>query len=395
MRFLVTAIASGLMRGGGATQLSPREQVLAKAQMRAARKRDWLVFLVAAPTLAAIAYFGVLASKRYVSEGDFIVRGMSSRRASGLEMLFRTFGISRAIDDANAVQSYMLSRDAVRALEKRLPLREIFSRREVDRFARFPRFWRDDSFERLFDYYLERVSVTQDSTKGITTLQVIAFQPADAQKIAMELMRLAEEMVNRMNTRAQTDALRAAQADLTLAEERVIKTQMALTAFRNRELLIDPAKNSAGVLETITSLSTEFAHLQAQLQETSRSAPTNPSLQTMQERLDALTSRITVERSKLAGGDSALATKVATYEQLALTRELAEKALAAAHTSLDVARQEARRQQIYIEEIVAPNLPDESTEPQRLRLIAATFVVSFFIAAILWILSAGAREHAS
>jgi capsular polysaccharide transport system permease protein len=350
-----------------------------------------------APTLIATLYYGLIASDRYVSESDFIVRGMSTRRASGLDMLFQTFGISRAVDDTNAVQQYMLSRDAVRALEARLPLREIFSNRKGDVFARFPSFWQifdRDAFERLYDYYLDHVTVVQDRTKGITALKVVTFDAADSRRVATTLLRLAEEMVNRMNERAQNDAVRSARADVELAESRLMKTQLDLTGFRNKELLIDPNRSSVSVLETITNLSTELTHTMALIQETAKTAPDNPALGIWRAKTAALQSQIDREREKIAGRDGALAPKVADYERLSLSRDLAERGLVAATASLEAARQEARRQQIYVEEIMPPNLPDEAGEPRRLRSITTVIVLTLSVAAIFWILTVGAKEHA-
>jgi len=354
--------------------------------------------LLIAPTLLATLYYGLLASDRYVSEADFIVRGISSHRASGLDMLFQTFGISRTVDDTNAVQQYMLSRDAVRALESRLPLRNMFSNRRGDFFARFPYFWRifeRDSFEQLFDYYQDHVSVVQEASKGITVLKVTTFDAAESQRIAQTLLRLGEEIVNRMNERAQGDAVRFAQADVEQAEKRLIKAQLDLTLFRNRELLIDPSKNSVSVLETITSLTTELTHTMALIEETSQTAPGSPALASWRAKVAALQNQIAKERDKIAGREGALAPKVADFERLSLGRELAEKGLSGAIASLEAARQEARRQQIYIEEIVPPNLADESTEPRRLRMIATVIVMTLAIAAILWILTVGAKEHSN
>ena len=367
-------------------------------QIRARMIRHLAIALLAAPTFVAIVYYSVLASDRYVSEANFIVRGMSSRRATGLDMLFQTFGISRAVDDTNAVQQYMLSRDAVRALESRLPLREMFSNRRGDYFARFPYFWQifqRASFERLFDYYLDHVSVIQEPSKGITTLKVVSFDAGDSRKIAQTLLRLAEDIVNRMNERAQSDAVRYARADVELAEKKLIKAQLDLATFRNKELLIDPSKNSASVLETITNLSTELSHTVALVEETAKTAPDNPAISVWRAKTVALQNQIAKEREKLAGRDGALAPKVADYERLSLTRELAEKGLGGATASLEAARQEARRQQIYVVEIVPPNLADESTEPRRLRSVATVLILTLSVAAIVWILTVGAKEHSN
>lgn len=359
--------------------------------------RRLVIAAFAAPAVLATVYYGLIASDRYVSEAVFVVRGVSSRRPTGLDMLFQTFGISRAIDDTNVVQHYMLSRDAVRTLEARLPLREIFSSRRGDVFARYPYFWqvfRRDAFERLYDYYLDHVTVIQDHSRGITTLKVISFDASDSKRIATTLLQLAEEMVNRMNERAQNDAVHSAQMEVDRAEKRLIQAQLDLTSFRNRELLIDPSHNSVSVLETITNLSTQLSHTLALIEETAKTAPDNPALDIRRAKTAALQKQIQKERGKIAGEDGALAPKVADYERLALNRELAERSLAAATTSLGAARQEARRQQIYLEEIVLPSLADEASEPRRLRSIATVIVITLSAAAILWILSVGAKEHA-
>lgn len=368
----------------------------------AAQAQRWLpssmrgaLFLAAVmiPTFLATVYYGLIASKRYVSESEFVVRSVSSHRATGLEMLFQTFGVSRTIDDGNAVQSYLLSRDATRALEARLPLREMFGRKDVDLFARFPHFWRGDSFERLYDYYLERVSVIQDPSKGITVLRVVAFNPRDAQSIATELLKLGEEIVNRLNTRAQRDAIQSAADELATAEKRTFASQAKLTIFRNKVGLVDPSKDSSSILETITALSTELAGDIAQADEMKKNSPLNPGIASFDEKVDSMRRSIDLQRAKLAGGDNALAAQLAVYEQLSLERGLAERSVASANLSLEAARQEARRQAIYLEAIVSPNLSDESTEPQRLRLIATVLVLSFSVASVAWLLVAGTQEH--
>jgi capsular polysaccharide transport system permease protein len=392
MAFEVPATANNFKSPVAATD--DRNSVgLAKRWLPSSRRGLFFLVAVLAPTLFATFYYGLIASNRFVSESEFVVRSVSSHRATGLEMLFQTFGVSRTEDDGNAVQSYLLSRDAVRAIEGRIPLRKMFGRDGVDLFARFPHFWRGDSFERLYEYYLERVSVIQDPSKGITVLRVIAFDPVDAQQIATELLQLGEEMVNRLNARAQKDAISSSITEMANAEKRTLEAQIKLREFRNKEGLVDPAKNSSSVLETITTLSTELADDIAQANELKRNSPLSPSIASANEKINSLRRGIESQRLQLASGDASLAAKLGVYEQLALERELAERSLASANLSLEAARQEARRQAIYLESIVSPNLSDESTEPQRLRLIVSVFVLSFALASVAWLVVSGAKEH--
>lgn len=371
------------------------EAYLASLKFRTSLTRLAILGIVVLPTLLAAIFYGLLASPRYTSEAQFIVRSVSSQRANGLEMLFRTFGLSRTVDDAYAIQKYLQSRDVVKALDERgFSIEKIFSGKNADFFSKYPRFWRNDSVEARFDYFLDRVTVTEDSVKGITILKVASFDPIMSRDMAAALLKLAEEMVNRMNARAQRDVINVAIEELRAAEDRTIEAQAALTTFRNRELMIDPSKSSLGIIETISSLSSDIAFASAQLKELRATSPVSPAIQSLTGRIASLEERVKIERAKLAGSDSSLSDKMATYEQLALKRELAEKSLGSALKSLDVARQEARRQHIYIEQVVAAHLTDEATEPRRLRGIFTVFVLGFAIFAIIWILSVGAGEHA-
>ena len=96
----------------------------------------------------------------------------------------------------------------------------------------------------------------------------------------------------------------------------------------------------------------------------------------LKAKADALAAQIAAEEKTLAGSREAVADKVSAYERLMLLRSLADASLAAATASLDSARADARRQHVFVEEIVAPNLPDEPTEPQRLRAVGTVFAVS-------------------
>ncbi len=353
------------------------------------------LMIVVAPTVSSIVYYGLIAKPRYVSEAQLIVRSVKSPKISGLDAIFRTFGMSSSDDDASAVQGYLESRDAVRDLEKTVPLREYFSSSYADVFAKFPRLFRSDSFESLYEYYLGRITLVKSGHTGISTLRVVAFRPEDAQTIARALIQRGEDLVNRMNERAQRDAMSSAQTHLERSQANVLDAQSRMTAFRNRELIVDPTSESMKLIELVGTLRADLAMTSAQFDQSKASAPSGPGLQSLQARARALQDQINAETAKIAGNKEALASKISEFEGLSLSRQFAEAQLMTASASLENAIQDARRQQIYIEQVVQPNLPDESTEPRRLRLIITVFVFSFTIFGMIWILFIGAREHAN
>jgi capsular polysaccharide transport system permease protein len=370
------------------------DKYFAEAHRRDTIIRLMLLGFVVIPTVCATLYYGLVATPRYVSEAQFLVTRAGNTRSSGLDALMKTLGGSQRVDDSSVVTSYLQSRDAVRAIEKVLPLRDMFSRPEADLLSRFPHPWRSDSFERLYDYFGDRVTVDQDPKTGLTVLTVQAFRSHDSQAVAAQMLKLAEGAVNELNRRAEADTLNFAWGELERAERKLVDAQQTLTAFRTQELLVDPTRTSAAVLDTITRLTRDRVQVLAQRDQVMASAPNSPARTSLAARADALQKQIDEERAKLAGGDGSLAPTVSNYERLTLLRDLAEKDVGAAQAALTLAREETQRQHLYLQIPVTPNLADESLEPQRLRSIATVFVTGFAVFAFVWILMVGAGEHA-
>jgi len=122
-------------------------------------------------------------------------------------------------------------------------------------------------------------------------------------------------------------------------------------------------------------------------------APENPQIPILRVRVSGLSREIDRQLGIVAGNRRSLSATAARYQRLELEREFADKRLAAAMTSLQDARAEARRKQAYVERIAQPSIPDEAQEPRRLRGIFATFVLGVIAWAILSMLLAGVREH--
>ena len=76
-----------------------------------------------------------------------------------------------------------------------------------------------------------------------------------------------------------------------------------------------------------------------------------------------------------------------------MNNELAEKQLTVAIGSLETAKSEADRQQLYLEVVSQPSQPDMPELPRRLYSIMATFIIGFMIYGILSLMVASVREH--
>ncbi len=356
----------------------------------------WFWAIVGVPTLvAAVYYFGV-ASDQYMSEAEFVVRGptTSSSMLGGMASLLQ--GNTGGQDDAMLVQEFIMSRDAVRGLERHDDLRAVLDRPGADIVSRFPglMYWRND-FEALYKAYSRFVSVDFNSSTNVSTLEVKAYRPEDAQNIAKALMAASEQLINRLNERQRDDAVRNFQAEVNATQKRIATIQEQLTAYRVHEQMLDPKSAAAGPLKLVAELNSQRAQTQGLLADALRNSPNSPQIPVLRTRLASLTKLIADERGKITGNSGSVAAAQTGYEHLDVALQLSEKQLASAYKSLEAARLDAQRQQLYLETIAQPNLPDFALYPQRVvsfSMVLATCLLAYGIA---WLLVASVREHAA
>jgi capsular polysaccharide transport system permease protein len=230
-----------------------------------------------------------------------------------------------------------MSRDAVRLLEKNNNLRDVFNRPEADFITRFPNLFSNSSFEKLYQHYSGFVTVVIDGETGVTKLTVEAYRPEDAQMITQALLSYSEDLVNRLNQRAEEDMVATARGQVQAAEDNL-----------------------------------------AAIQATRASLGQTPSL------------------GRLTGGqNSAPSSSFSDIDRIELQRDLAQKSLASAVTALETAEVEAQSHHLYIEHVSEPNLPDYPLYPKRVLSFIMVMVTCFVSYGIAWLLITGIREHGS
>src|SRR5215472_9074407 len=355
----------------------------------------WFWAIVGLPTLVAGVYYFAIASDLYLSEAKFIVRSPKQVQTSSIGALIQSTGLARAIDDTAVVEDFIMSRDAVRRLERENDLRALFGRHEGDFVTRFPGILMRSDFEALFRRYGYFVSVETDHTSGVTALRAKAYRPEDARMITRALLSYSEQLVNELNERARKDTLRTSEHEVDRAQERVSRIQKQLTAYRVEQKMLDPKSASAGVMELIGQMSAAQATARQQLGELFKNSPNSPQIPVVQSRIASLDKLIAEERTKLSGETNSVVATLTEYERLALDRELAEKALASAFTSLEAARLEAQRQQLYLETIAQPNLADYPLYPRRIVWFITVFATCMLVYGLAWLLVANVREHSA
>jgi capsular polysaccharide transport system permease protein len=363
------------------------------------RARRAFLLVVVLPTLLVAGYFGLIASDQYESEADFIVRSSQETPTAptGFGQLFSMAGgVSEAQTEAMSVSDYLSSHDAVAELRNSNQLVERFRRPNIDAISRLSA--DNPKAETLLKYYRKHVNVEYNTDTGLTTLRVRSFSPKDSYDIINALLGLGEKRVNALNARIYQDTLAVAKQQLDQAEAAVAQSQGTMTSFRQGSSDIDPSGSSAAQIKLVSELNGSLAVAKAQLASMAGSLrQDSPQYVAMAARVRALEGQVAAQTGRLAGdsGNKTIATDLGAYEGLRLRQDFAAKRYASAAAALEQARDRAMKQQLFVVRVVEPNVPEKSTYPKRLTIIATVFFALLFAYAIGWLIVAGVKEHSS
>lgn len=378
--------------------LSPSEEVADRRENAALAwaKRHGFLLLVIVPTLIVAIYLFFIASGQYRSEAQFVVRGIESQgaRASGVsQLLGMSAALSPGQEEAQSIREYLRSHDAIRGLrELGLDLVGIYRRPGTDVFSEL---WSaNPPAETLLDYYRDHVDITYDPDDNITHVSVRAFRPSDAQAIARALLRLGEARVNEYNARLYDASLKAAFADVEVAERDLATVQARLGAFREVNGDIDPAASGAGGLRVVEEQQAELDRQTAMLADMrSALSPSSPQVRAMEAQVRAMAGSLASARGRLTGQPQAVSGHLGQFEDLRLQQDFAAKRYETARSRLVEERARAARERLFVIAVVEPNLPEKPALPKPFRATLLIFLGLCVAYGIGWMLLAGVREH--
>jgi len=358
------------------------------------------LILVILPILVSGWYLWARAADRYVSSTAFSVRNADTSSALQLLSGIGQLGMSSSSSDTDILYQFIQSQELVSTIDEALDLRKIWSKADPQRDPVFA-YHAPGTIEDLMRYWPRMVKVYNDSGTGIINVQVQAFTPQDAQTIAQMIYDDSSEMINRLSAIAREDATRYAREDRDEALERLKIARTALTAFRNRTQIVDPAASVQNQMGLLSSLQTQLAETlisRATLQDT---VPANdPRLLQEDRRIEVIKAQIALERKNLGLGTStsgddptAFANLVGEYERLAVEQQFAEQTYTAAMAAYDAAAAESRRQSRYLAAHVNPTLAQASEQPQRLMLLALVALFAFLLWSIVLLVFYALRDR--
>lgn len=379
----------GQKGGAGQAKAAPARviEIQPLAQPAGMRKRHWgLIFsfiaMVLAPLGALVFYLWFIAVDQYASTAGFTVRQEEGASANDLLGGLAQFAGTGTGTDSDILYEFIQSQEIIEAIDNRMDLRGHYS-------ANWPEdwmfsLWKDATLEDMIWFWQRVVRISYDQSSGLTEVRVLAFDPDYAQQIAEQIVVKSQQMINALNTQAREDAMRYARFDLDEAVERLKVAREALTQFRTRTRIVDPAADIQGRMGVMANLQQQLAEALIEhdlLTDTASSS--DPRVKNARRLIDVIRQRIALERETFTSDSTETGavgedypSLIAEFERLSVDREFAEETYRAALLSLGVARANAARQSRYLAAYIPPTLSQTSEFPQRFILIglAALFV---------------------
>ncbi|SEP18676.1 capsular polysaccharide transport system permease protein [Methylobacterium sp. ap11] len=353
--------------------------------IRAHRRRDIVtpllfLFLFVLPSVGSAVFFGLYLSDRYVTDARFALRpaiGGAEKAAPDAVGTSSSVPAQMIAQDSMIVGEYIKSRTMIETLERSLPLRQMFSRSDIDAYSRFDP---EKPIEKLVKYWADRVKVTIE-TSGLIGVSINAFDPDDSLTLSRAVLAESERLVNQLTVRARNDALAESEREMKRAEERLTKLHLAVRDLRNRDGVLDAQKSNDTNLKMIAEirsqrigLAVKLSLLQRDLRDDSRSIQ---DLKAQIAQLDDTIARIEREAANQDPDQRrVLSATLTRFEELDAERKTAEKYYSATIASRERSRMIADRQIEFFSMIVEPVRAESAQQPRRTLFIAISVAVS-------------------
>lgn len=347
-----------------------------------------------AASIAAVIYWGLVASSRYVSEAHVIVQNTDAGAPAALDissLLSNSTTANRA--DQLILRDHLLSVDMLLKLDAKLNLRQHYSSWKRDPASQM---WRENaSIEWFHRHYLGRVEIELDEHSGILVIKAQGYDPETANAITSMLVQEGERYMNEMAHRLARDQVAFLEKQVGDMNERVIKTRNTLIEFQNDKGLVSPRATAEAITIITAKLETQLAELKAKrsgmLAYLSADAP---DVIQVNSQITALETQILLEHGRLASPKGkALNRVVEEFQRLELEAKFTQDMYQSALVALERGRIEALRNLKKVSVVQSPTMPQYPWEPRRIYNIVVFVLCVMVLAGITHLIAAIIRDH--
>jgi capsular polysaccharide transport system permease protein len=356
------------------------------------QKQTPFMFLVIFPFLLFSFYQLVLASPRYESTAQLIVKEPNGMATLDPAMaIISGFGMTSSNADTELVKSYIHSNDMLAFLEGELNISEHFSDHQYDLISRLSD---SASRESQFSFFLDKVAIEINEKSQVITIKAQAFDAEIAQRLSEVIVNRAEWYINEVGRNLAKNQLEFVQQEHALIQEKLRDAKSLLLDFQRRYNLLDPEAEGLALQQISYQLEGQVAAKKIELRALSTSmSEAAPLVLQLNAELDSLNQQLDNERGRLTDRSSGedgeppatelvsigVGQMLAKYSDYKIDLELALQAYTSSLISLEKSRIEAYRQLKYLVVVETPTHPEEATFPNVIYNLALMLILQLML----------------
>lgn len=376
----------------------PKQFVMdSKAYVKAQKTADfaWAKFGSFAFVLLASAllvfYYAVIASPRYVSETQFMVKQANSAESpfSGLAAIG---SISGGMRDALVLKKYIESREMAMALNEAVSLKSHYERNDFDAVSRLSA---NSTVEDYVAFYQKHISVLHDELSDVLYVEIQTFEQNYSLEVAETLLRLSETFINDLGAKMAQEQVGYAQKEVERSYKELKKYQNELVNFQDKFKLYNPEQQGGALVGAINELESDIIRQQTELKSLLAFMREDAAeVKAKKIRIDSLERQLAEEKNRLTNQDKQSLNKInLDFQEIKLNAELASDLYKSSLAGLEVVRSEAYRKLKHLLVIEHPALAEEDRYPRRIYNIVTWFVCLVLLYLIARLVLAIVKEH--
>jgi capsular polysaccharide transport system permease protein len=347
--------------------------------------------LVLLASALVVFYYTIIASPRYVSESQFVVKQASSTDAPVLG-LAALGSVSSSMRDALILQKYIQSREMAVALDAAVSLKAHYQRSDWDSFSKLSS---SASTEDYIKYYQDHVSINHDEMSDVLYVEVQSFDAQYSLTVANTLLQLSEQFINHLGSKMAQEQMAYAQKEVERSYKVLSENQSTLINFQDKFELYNPEQKSGALATAINGLEAQIIVQQTELKSLLAFMRDDaPEVKAKQIRVNALSQQLAEEKNRLTNNDKQSLNKInVSFNEIKLNTELALDLYKSSLVSLEGVRAEAYKKLKHLLVIEQPALAQQEKYPARLHSILTWFVCLILVYLIGRLLLSIVKEH--
>ncbi len=231
------------------------------------------------------------------------------------------------------------------------------------------------------------VSISDDKKTGVINISIDFKDPELAKRIAEQYVKELQDILAEKSLTVSKMNRIFLEKQLEEEEKKLKKYQQEMAEFQKENKIIEPTKQLEGTMELYTNLIAQKIALEVQLKKIETAlSPDNPKIAILKNQIKEIEEQLRRIEQKADGALPSISNvpeKIVKYTDLLRKLKASEAIYETLLKMYEQAKLDEAKENLYVEVIDYPILPDKPVKPKKALMVAVAGVTSIFLGIFL------------